>query len=320
MAQSTTPAVIALTPNPALDITLDIPNFASHATIRIPPAHQRLGGKGINVASVCAEQGYEAFSLGPVPAAYQQPTQQPAVTEADPGKVSKQQHLHPYYSDTPAGLRSTYALHDKSIDSTTIFNEPGFAHPEAVYGDIGRRLEELLAENPQAIVTLSGSFAPQTPPNFLTDMINCSHTYGAKIIVDTSGPYLLQACAAGADLVKPNKEELLEATQAPDVPTAAQQLLTAGAQAVLVSLGAEGLQLYVADQTFGARLEKPCTGNPTGAGDALVAAVATAYLDDLAYPDLLQRAVSWSAAAVLSPIAGSIGQKWQPLQAAVQLS
>jgi tagatose 6-phosphate kinase len=46
--------------------------------------------------------------------------------------------------------------------------------------------------------------------------------------------------------------------------------------------------------------------NPTGAGDAAVAALATGLLERLSWPDALRRAVAWSAASVLEPVAGAI--------------
>lgn len=308
MSTAARPRVIAITPNPALDITICANTLVPDTTIRIPTALKKLGGKGVNVASVSAEQGYSAFSLGPVPKSWHQ------APEDTP------RHLRPYYSDTPAGLRSTYALYMADSDTTTIFNEPGYTHPTTVFSDILEKLQRLVALPGPAVVTLSGSFPPQTPPDFLENVIQCTHAAGAKVIVDTSGDALLQACAAQADLLKPNAAELLEATGCTDVGSGAHALLERGAKAVLVSLGADGLNLVLAEQTYHAKLTTPCTGNPTGAGDALVAAVATSLLDDLDYPALLERAVSWSAAAVLAPVAGSIEHRWYPLLGQVTIT
>ena len=67
-----------------------------------------------------------------------------------------------------------------------------------------------------------------------------------------------------------------------------------------------------------ARLPEPLAGNPTGAGDAAVAAVAT--LLDAGEQDaaaLLRRATAWSAAAVLMPLAGEISPRHPELEAAL---
>jgi tagatose 6-phosphate kinase len=48
------------------------------------------------------------------------------------------------------------------------------------------------------------------------------------------------------------------------------------------------------------------SGNPTGAGDALVAALAAGLADGSPWARMLPEAVTWSAAAVLQHVAGEI--------------
>jgi fructose-1-phosphate kinase PfkB-like protein len=69
-----------------------------------------------------------------------------------------------------------------------------------------------------------------------------------------------------------------------------------------------------------ASLPAPLTGNPTGAGDAAVAAAAVSYSGgstDKAV--LLRMATAWSAAAVRSPVAGEVVGDLAELEAAVLL-
>src|SRR5690606_42061309 len=83
-------------------------------------------------------------------------------------------------------------------------------------------------------------------------------------------------------------------------------------------LGAEGMMAVSGDTVLRARLPAPLAGNPTGAGDAAVAAVAT--LLDAGEQDtaaLLRRATAWSAAAVLMPLAGEISPRHPELEAAL---
>jgi sugar/nucleoside kinase (ribokinase family) len=56
-------------------------------------------------------------------------------------------------------------------------------------------------------------------------------------------------------------------------------------------------------------------GNPTGAGDAAVAACAVLMDAGIHDPaELLRRATAWSAAAVLMPLAGEIHPSWRELE------
>jgi len=144
---------------------------------------------------------------------------------------------------------------------------------------------------------------------------------GVPVIVDTSGPALLWAADAGATVLKPNAAELVEATGIPDPVEGARSLLARGAELVLLSLGAEGMLAVTASDLVHARLDEPLAGNPTGAGDAGVAACAVLYADGVRDPEqILRRATAWSAAAVLTPLAGDISPRWTELEQQLRVS
>ncbi|UNK70780.1 PfkB family carbohydrate kinase [Microbacterium sp. H1-D42] len=70
-----------------------------------------------------------------------------------------------------------------------------------------------------------------------------------------------------------------------------------------------------------ARLGTPLAGNPTGAGDAAVAACAVLMDAGIHDPEqILRRATSWSAAAVLMPLAGEIHPTWPDLEQSLVLT
>jgi sugar/nucleoside kinase (ribokinase family) len=76
-----------------------------------------------------------------------------------------------------------------------------------------------------------------------------------------------------------------------------------------------------ATRVLHARLETPLAGNPTGAGDAGVAACAVLMDAGIRDPDrILRRATAWSAAAVLMPLAGDIHPTWPDLEAALTVT
>jgi 1-phosphofructokinase len=124
------------------------------------------------------------------------------------------------------------------------------------------------------------------------------------VAVDTTGQALAEAAAAGADLLKPNEEELASATQRQlhtldDVVAAADHLRSPHGQ-VVVSLGARGA-LLVADG--GAVLASVADSDRTpvstvGAGDSLLAGYLHASTHDAA---ALAVGVAWGTAAVYLP-------------------
>jgi fructose-1-phosphate kinase PfkB-like protein len=138
-------------------------------------------------------------------------------------------------------------------------------------------------------------------------MITLCRVQGAATIVDTSGASLLPALAAGPDLAKPNLAEIAEAVGVADPVAGAARLRRTGARDLVISAGRDGLMLLpTRGPAWRGRLAEPLRGNPTGAGDAAVAALAAGLATGMPSQDLVRAAVAWSAAAVLQPVAGHL--------------
>ncbi|MBS0022659.1 1-phosphofructokinase family hexose kinase [Microbacterium paraoxydans] len=295
--------ILTVTPNPALDLTWRIDRLVEGGTHRADTGSARAGGKGLNVARVAHAQGAPVLALttagGRVGAEF-----------ADELKTSGVPHvLVPVAADT----RRSIALVDESAGDTTIVNERGTGPSDAEWGAL---LAEVVERLPAAdVLVISGSLPPGTPEALLPMLIAVGRDAGVPVIVDTSGPGLLRAADAGATVLKPNAAELAEATGSDDPVAAARTLLERGAELVLLSLGADGMLAVTHDDLLHARLEEPLAGNPTGAGDAGVAACAVLYAEGTRDPEtVLRRATAWSAAAVLMPLAGDISPRWTALE------
>jgi fructose-1-phosphate kinase PfkB-like protein len=168
-------------------------------------------------------------------------------------------------------------------------------------------------------VTISGSLPAGAPDDLVERLTKEAHRAGLHVVLDVGGPALAHALRAHPTLVKPNRSEA-EATQLGwprSVPPTTSDLLVAladhGAEAAVVSDGVNGIRLLHDDVHLRAWLREPLKGNATGAGDALTASLA-ADIETLgglprgrdAWAEVLMRAVAWSAAAVLKPIAGVV--------------
>lgn len=93
------------------------------------------------------------------------------------------------------------------------------------------------------------------------------------------------------------------------VTRAAGELRDAGADAVAVTLGPAGLLAVAGDGTWLARPPGPVSGNPTGAGDAVVAGLARGLVLGQDWPDRLRDAVALGSAAVSAPVAGDLSHE-----------
>jgi len=290
------PVILTVTLNPAWDVTYPVDALVPGATHRMERAAGQAGGKGINVARVLKQMGQPVLAAG--------------VLCGDAGRAVAADLA-------AAGLPSAF-VHDGEASRTrtsvtvvaaatgqaTVFNEPG---PEAGTLDWPRlraHLLPLIARS--ALVVLSGSLPPALPVDAYADLIAAARARGTRTILDCDGPALTAALPARPDVVKPNRDELQRATGTRDLRRGAQTLLDAGASAVVVSDGPAGLLAASRGELVCARPPALAAVNPTGAGDAAVAAIAAGLVANAPWPQALRLAVAWSAAAVLEPLAGVV--------------
>jgi tagatose 6-phosphate kinase len=190
----------------------------------------------------------------------------------------------------------------------TEFDELGPEVGAAEWGSFRSLYARLLAD--AAVVVLSGSQPPGVPVDGYGQLTTLARAAGATVLLDAAGPALGAALPARPDVVKPNRQELAALAGRPlddldDVLAASGTLVEAGAGAVLVSLGAGGVVGLTPDGRFRARVPSPVAGNPTGAGDALAAAVARGLRRGHDWPSCLVDAVAVAAASVTDDLAGA---------------
>jgi len=301
--------ILTVTPNPALDLTWRVERLVEGGTHRADAGAARAGGKGLNVARVAHAEGAEVL----------------AVTTVG-GRVGEEFAAELIASGVPHALvpvaaetRRSIAVVDETLGDTTIINERGANPTDVEWAAVLAEVVERLSG--ARVLVVSGSVPPGAPESLIPMLIAVGKDAGVPVIVDTSGPALLRAADAGATVLKPNAAELVEATGVADPVEGARSLIARGTELVLLSLGAEGMLAVTATALVHARLDEPLAGNPTGAGDAGVAACAVLYADGVRDPEqILRRATAWSAAAVLTPLAGDISPRWPEIEQQLRIS
>jgi tagatose 6-phosphate kinase len=269
--------IVTVTPNLALDVTYELPEFRPGHAHRVRAVHARAGGKGVNVARVLRSLGHDVMVVGLAGG----PTGDAVRADLDASGLPHD--LVPCAGET---RRTVTVVAD---GEATLLGEPG----PVIAPDEWAALE---ARIPDAdVLVVSGSL----PPGVDTDAVARLAARDIPVIVDTSGEPLRRA-APYAWAVKPNAEELAAVTGTED-PVAGARMLRA--RTVVVSMGAEGLLAVTGEEVHRVPPPRVVTGNPTGAGDAVVAALAAGAGSP--WPDLLGDAAALSAAAVLAPLAGS---------------
>jgi tagatose 6-phosphate kinase len=286
--------ILTVTPNVALDITYRVDQLTPGSSHRVQGVEERAGGKGVNVAGVLHALGHDTVVLGFVGGATA------GVVTADLARGGLANELIAVEGPT----RRSVAVVDSSNGEATLFNEAGPCVPATSWDDLETRLAARLPMATALVV--SGSLPPGTDDDACARLVRLAAAHRVTVLVDTVGPALLRAAAAGADIVKPNAGELLDTTGVADVAAAASELRRRGAEAVVVSLGAAGMAALTPEGSWRAAPPARLAGNPTGSGDAAAAALIAGAAAGTPWPDRLRDAVAVSAAAVLQPTAGTV--------------
>ncbi|RJQ81184.1 1-phosphofructokinase family hexose kinase [Pseudonocardiaceae bacterium YIM PH 21723] len=284
--------ILTVTPNPALDVTYTVDALRPDEVHRVGAVAQRGGGKGINVARVLHTVGVHTCAVAPVG----------GPTGTTLSQDLRAAGLHADLVPVSGETRRTTAVLSASDDSVTLFNEPGAELSRKDWRTLRAAVKRRLPG--AAVLVCSGSLPPGAPADGYAQLLALAQ--GIPTVLDTSGEALLAGLEGLPSVIKPNLDELRAVAGHDDPLTAAQQLCSAGAGAVVVSQGADGLLVQSAAGTWRAVPSARLTGNTTGAGDAAVAGIAWELSLGGGWPEIARRAVALSGAAVLGPLAGDI--------------
>ncbi|MER5969239.1 1-phosphofructokinase [Streptomyces sp. NPDC002055] len=282
--------ILTVTPNPSLDRTYEVPRLDRGEVLRATGDRMDPGGKGVNVSRAVAAAGHRTLAVLPLGG--------PA-------------------GDVVAGLLETEGIsvapvpvagHTRSNISVAepdgTLTKINAAGPELAPAEAASLIDTVRAHAAGADwIACCGSLPRGLAPAWYAELVARAHRAGGRIALDASGPPLVAALREHPDVVKPNAEELAQATGRPlttvgDALRAASDVRDMGARAVLASLGADG-QLLLDDSGayFGSAAVAAVRSN-VGAGDASLAGFLAAGGTG---PDALAAAVAHGAAAVRLP-------------------
>jgi len=287
--------IVSVCLNPALDITYTVTALRPGASHRVRSVQRRAGGKGVNVASVLHQQGVDSLVAGPVGGTIG------AELTAGLDRAGIAHRLTPIVGAT----RQTVTVVDD--DTATVLNEPGPCLTSNEWSTF--RGDFAAVTRDATVVTISGSLPGGVPGDAYGQLVSIAHGTGTTVVLDCDGEALIAALHAGPDVVKINDTEAgtatgLETDSDDDVFATAEELHALGAAAVVITRGSAGVAARTPSRRFTSRPAGHVDGNPTGAGDAFTAGLATAIEAGLDWPSRLRRASAWAAAAVAMPTAG----------------
>jgi tagatose 6-phosphate kinase len=283
--------------NPALDVTHHVPGVDWSGVNRPAEVAAAPGGKGVNVARTLRALGSEVLVIGLAGGVTGEAVRAGLAAAGVPAAFT------PIAGET----RRTFAVVDQVSHDTALFNEPGPAVMAGEYDEFLVLHEKSLA-GCQAVV-MSGSLPPGLPADTYAGLAARAAAAAVPVVLDAGGAALVHAAAAGPAIAKPNLAELEAAVRRPlaglaAAAGAAAELRDAGAGAVVVSLGGDGLLAVTGEGTWHAAPPGRVAGNPTGAGDAVVAGLAHGLVLGRPWPERLRHATALGTASVAAPGAG----------------
>ncbi len=258
--------IYTVTLNPVLDRTLSVPSIIFDEVLRATAVRFDWGGKGFNVSRALKALGSESVALGFTGGATGQ------MLERGLGELGIATDLTPILGET----RTNIVISEGGSGRYIKVNEAGPLIREEEWEAFLAKVRQ--NAKPGDGWVLSGSLPPGVPPDVYALLIGLVQAQGGKAFLDASGEPFRLGCAAGPFLVKPNA---LEAEEASGIPVqsaesarqAAAFFLRQGVNYVALSMGAQGL-LFAGREAM-ARVRPPVVpiGNPTGAGDSLLAGI-----------------------------------------------
>jgi len=266
--------VTCLALNPALDMTISLDRLAMGAVNRAQSCTIIAGGKGVNVAATLAAGGVKTAVTG--------------ILGADNAD---------FFNSFLAvrGMENHFLYHEGatrqniklvSARDTTDINLPGLA----VNPVLLEKLRSILAAAKSRFLVLAGSVPPHCPDNFYADFLQFYARQGgtqkARCVADCSGAALkaLLSGSARPFCIKPNREELAEwsgktlINQA-EILQEARRLAASGIALVTISMGAEGALFVTGAAAYHAQITLDRVASTVGAGDAMVAGLINALLE-----------------------------------------
>ncbi|MBR6768807.1 MAG: bifunctional hydroxymethylpyrimidine kinase/phosphomethylpyrimidine kinase [Clostridia bacterium] len=271
-----------ITMNPCLDRREYLERFEIGKTNRPYKTTEVAGGKGINVSR-------ELVSMLDVFKASVRTVTFAGGATGERLKALLEQELG--VREAVTGLTVLPSRYDTRICTkivtpfgVTEINEEGRLSEEELSA-LAEVIADIVASDSPQVVFLCGSFPQGVDINVENSLITLLEGCGISVIVDTSGKALVESLVASPSLIKPNESELSELHGAPfqsddELVEFCQSLYVDNRTEVLCTLGEKGA-LFVGEEgvfrTFSQRIPH-C--DPTGAGDAFLAAFCYARYAD----------------------------------------
>ena len=280
--------IITVTLNPAFDRTYVVDDFKKGETNKVCSNTTIPGGKGVNVSRTLLKFGMKNIALG--------------ISDKEFAATLESESIVQDFVLSDIPTRTNIKIVDTNQSITTELNESGQPVSKKLLDLVRERLEKHVTKDD--IVVFSGSLPPGVPNDIYKRWIDMCRLKDAITILDASGSALLEGLKAIPYMIKPNLSELeffagKKLDNITQIKTAALELSQLGIKKVLVSMGGKGALLVSDGIAYLGSAPNITAKSTVGAGDAMVAAGASAMSKSttLLDSDMLAMAITAGSAS-----------------------
>lgn len=279
--------IFTVNANAAIDRVLFVDSLEKRGTIRAVRSLDCIGGKGADNALVLARLGAPHRLISFMAGTYGRILED----------LYRQNGIQAELVWVSGETRTVTVVVETSAHCLTQISYPGYqVGPQDCAGFL-RVVERIAASAAWGVA--AGSLPVGAPVGFYRQVCDVAHLAGAKMLIDCAGAPLLEALPGHPEIIKLNSGEYqdtfkisLQSVEA--LAQHARGLIGAHQlQAVVITLGAEGMLLVRAEDALRARGPELTPVNPAGAGDAASAAL----VYRLSLGESWSQALRWACAA-----------------------
>lgn len=284
--------ILCITPNPAIDRTLLVPNLTLGNVHRAQQTIVAAGGKGLNVARAIHTLGGKSLCLG--------------FLGGHSGRLladlAKNEGLSSSWTWTNSETRACTILVRQDADATEI-DEPGTPISAADWSHLREEVQRhLLAVGS---ICVCGSLPPHSSVNDLRELLSMLVDTGKQVWVDTSGAALNAVLNFPGICIKVNGTEIsrslgFDVKDVQSAQRALMMLVERNLTTCVITLGAAGALLATPAGRWHAQGPRVQAVSSIGSGDSFLGGLLSALDAGRDWPEALRDAVAAGTANTLS--------------------
>ena len=288
-------SVATVTANPAIDVCASVDQILPFHKLRCGPETRHAGGGGINIARVLHRWNLDVTAIFPAG----------GITGELLKQLVDREGIRRRVIDVAGDTREDITIFETKNGNQFRFVFPGASLSESELDVCCSALSDITPR--PTIVAASGSLPPGAPTDFFARVLRLAKRFGAKTVVDSSGPALSQALDVGVYLAKPNLRELCELVGRPLtresewLAASREVVLSEKAEILTLTLGEGGALTVTRKGAWRAYAPSVQVVSTVGAGDSFLGAMIVRLSQTADTAEALRYAVAAGTAALLAP-------------------